>query len=337
MTKLSLLNEKALAELWDVEDSDLLHYLGIENNLVAVDTALREVLRGFSSSFGGTYLDVRNNTVYCNTVDETKVPIVKSSSLLTQRGYVDFITFKPAPAGNSVSTLKSRFKRLSQLIRLYEPLDIHIYIDHKLNNVVLLHDPEDDKENKDFLERANKFNPSLIAPNNIPTQHSRDLSHLSEQQQDLDQRTIKKKNHKNDELYVEQSFKTWEEVEEHLNNYGKKGFILDPINHQNSQSKVTSCKWKYQHNHPMTFSYSHNLRYHKLNDMIQSIEFCVNSGISMRTYWSAIEKQVFRNKNPLKNLYNAIQAAKNHLNKRIKFDASDLMHYLYSKYTEDSQ
>ncbi|KAF0515982.1 protease [Gigaspora margarita] len=128
INKISLVYTKeALAELWDVEDSDLLHYLGIENNLVAVDTALREVLRGFSSSFGGTYLDVRNNTVYCNIVDETK--------------------------------------RLSQLIRLYEPLDIHIYIDHKLNNVVLLHDPEDDKENKDFLERANKFNPSLIAPN----------------------------------------------------------------------------------------------------------------------------------------------------------------------------
>ncbi|KAF0395040.1 streptogrisin B [Gigaspora margarita] len=63
INKISLVYTKeALAELWDVEDSDLLHYLGIENNLVAVDTALREVLRGFSSSFGGTYLDVKNNT-----------------------------------------------------------------------------------------------------------------------------------------------------------------------------------------------------------------------------------------------------------------------------------
>ncbi|CAG8854648.1 18410_t:CDS:1, partial [Gigaspora margarita] len=118
------------------------------------DTALREVLRGFSSSFGGTYLDVKNNTVYCNTVDETKVPIVKSSPLLTRRGYVDFI-----------STLRSRFKGLGQLIKLYKPFDIHVYIDHKLNNVVMLHDPNDDKENEDFLERANEFNPTLIVPN----------------------------------------------------------------------------------------------------------------------------------------------------------------------------
>ncbi|CAG8716808.1 21284_t:CDS:2, partial [Gigaspora margarita] len=64
--------KEALAELWDVEDSGLLHYLSIENNLVAVDRALRKVLRGFRSSFGGTYLDVKNNTAYCNTVDETK-------------------------------------------------------------------------------------------------------------------------------------------------------------------------------------------------------------------------------------------------------------------------
>ncbi|CAG8841949.1 17737_t:CDS:2, partial [Gigaspora margarita] len=38
-----------------------------------------------------------------------------------------------------------------------------------------------------------------------------------------------------------------------------------------------------------------------------------------------------------KNLYNAIQAAKNYLNKRIEFDASNLMRYLYSKRTEDLQ
>ncbi|RIB07136.1 hypothetical protein C2G38_2114572 [Gigaspora rosea] len=166
INKISLVYTKeALAELWDVEDSDLLHYLGIENNLVAVDTALRKVLRGFRSSFGGTYLDVKNNTVYCNTVDETKVPIVKSSPLLTQHGYVDFITFKPAPANNSVSTLRSRFKGLGQLIDVFTPNNIRVYIDHKLNDVVIRHDSKDDEENEDFLEHASEFNPTLIVPN----------------------------------------------------------------------------------------------------------------------------------------------------------------------------
>ncbi|KAF0444670.1 hypothetical protein F8M41_003340 [Gigaspora margarita] len=132
---MSLVNTKeALAELWDVEDSGLLHYLSIENSLVAVDRDLQNVLRGFRSSFGGTYLSVKNNTVSCNTVDETKVLIVKSSPLLTQRGYVDFITFKPTPAGIS------------------------------LNDVVILHDPKDDEENEN-LEHANEFNPTLIVPN----------------------------------------------------------------------------------------------------------------------------------------------------------------------------
>ncbi|CAG8720593.1 8587_t:CDS:1, partial [Gigaspora rosea] len=80
-------------------------------------------------------------------------------------------------------------------------------------------------------------------------------------------------------------------------------------------------------------------KYRKLNnDMIQFIEFCVKSGISGAQPIGRLLKSKFSEiKIHQKNLYNAIQAAKNHLNKRIEFDASDLMHYLYSKRTEDSQ
>ncbi|CAG8647945.1 10989_t:CDS:2, partial [Gigaspora margarita] len=68
-------------------------------------------------------------------------------------------------SGNSVSTLRSRFKGLNQLIEVFKPINIRVYVDHKLNDVVILHDPKDDEENDDFLRHANEFNPTLIVPN----------------------------------------------------------------------------------------------------------------------------------------------------------------------------
>ncbi|CAG8817791.1 23134_t:CDS:2, partial [Gigaspora margarita] len=196
-------------------------------------------------------------------------------------------------------------------------------------------------------------------------------------------------------LYVGQSFQTWDEAEEYLNNYGKeKGFsirrkrsegflenenkvvtrinwecscagkyqpkkVLNPANHRNRQSKVTDCKWKVngnmskklsssiifttvvdEHNHPMTPSPNTTIaKYRKFNSkMIQFIEFCVKSGISGAQPIGRLLKSKFPEiKIHQKNLYNAIQAAKKHLAKRVKFDASDLMCYLYSNCTEDSR
>ncbi|CAG8795422.1 10558_t:CDS:2, partial [Racocetra fulgida] len=136
-------------------------------------------------------------------------------------------------------------------------------------------------------------------------------------------------------LYKGQSFQTWDEAEKYLEDYGReKGFsirkkrsesitengnkvmirvnwecscagkyqpkkVLNPEKHRNRQSKATECMWK------------------PIGRLLKS------KFPGTKIYQKA--------------LYNAIQVAKKHSIKRIEFDASDLMRYLYSKCSEDSR
>ncbi|CAG8829839.1 19391_t:CDS:2, partial [Gigaspora margarita] len=102
--------KEALAELWDVED------------------------KNYDSSFGGTYLDMKNRTVYVNTVDFSVVPIITNSSELIHSGYLKFIEFIPAPEKSPMATLTFRFNNIVDLIYKLRPVDILVYIDMKLNN-----------------------------------------------------------------------------------------------------------------------------------------------------------------------------------------------------------
>src|SRR5437868_14709961 len=80
-------------------------------------------------------------------------------------------------------------------------------------------------------------------------------------------------------------------------------------------------------------------KYRKLNkDMTQFIEICIKNRISGAQPISRLLKGKFpETKIYQKSLYNAIQVVKQHLIKRVQYNASDLMRYLYSKQMKDSQ
>ena len=111
-------------------------------------------------------------------------------------------------------------------------------------------------------------------------------------------------------------------------------------NFSKKSSLITFTTIVDQHNHPMTPSPTTTIaKYRKLNkDMTQFIEFCIKNGISGAQPIGRLLKGKFsETKIYQKSLYNAIQVAKQHLIKRVQYDASDLMRYLYSKRIEDSQ
>ncbi|RIB22029.1 hypothetical protein C2G38_2033929 [Gigaspora rosea] len=193
LNKYSLVHAKeALAELWDVEDSELLNLLAIEEKLTAADKTLQLLLENYDSSFGGTYLDVKNRTVYVNTVDFSVVPIIINSSELIHSGYLKFIKFIPAPAKNLMATLTFWFNNIVELIKKLRPVNILAYIDIKLNNVVIYYNLKDEI-NKRFFKSARKFMPTLLQTNSPINRHSRCNETEISQLQILGVRMIKRR------------------------------------------------------------------------------------------------------------------------------------------------
>ena len=134
--------------------------------------------------------------------------------------------------------------------------------------------------------------------------------------------------------------------------------VINPENQRNKQSKCTNCQWHVngnfpksnsnisfttvvdEHNHQMIPSPSTTLaKYRKLDeDMIEFINFCVSYGTTSARNIKNLLSGQFPEKNiNQKNLYNAIQVAKKNLTIRQKYDASDMLQYLYTQKANDSQ
>ncbi|KAF0559604.1 hypothetical protein F8M41_005296 [Gigaspora margarita] len=64
-----------LAKLWDIYDEHVPEWLEFERYLIDLDDILRPILEeeSFISSFGGTYINIFNETITVNTVDFSKV------------------------------------------------------------------------------------------------------------------------------------------------------------------------------------------------------------------------------------------------------------------------
>ncbi|CAG8588494.1 11065_t:CDS:2, partial [Dentiscutata heterogama] len=117
---------------------ELLNLLAIEEKLIIIDKTLQQLLKDHSSSFGGTYINVTKNQVFVNTVNPSVVPIIKSSSELTNNDYLNFVTF--VTASNSMDILAYRIIKIYEKIKQFKPINILCYIDMELNNVVVRHD-----------------------------------------------------------------------------------------------------------------------------------------------------------------------------------------------------
>ncbi|CAG8843543.1 20782_t:CDS:1, partial [Racocetra persica] len=150
----------ALAELWEVDDGKLPNYLAIEEKLVTVDKTLQLLLEDYGSSFGGTYIDVKERSVYVNTVNSSAVPSIINSPELIRTGYLKFIDFKPAK--NSMDNLIHRFRKISDLARKYQPYNLIIYIDMKINDVIICYVNEDPIVNLAFYLVVKKYKPKYI-------------------------------------------------------------------------------------------------------------------------------------------------------------------------------
>ncbi|CAG8851536.1 9546_t:CDS:1, partial [Racocetra persica] len=65
-------------------------------------------------------------------------------------------------AENSMADLIYRFNEIRDLTIQHHPFHVNIYIDMKLNNVVILHLEKLEHLNYDFLNAAKKYKPKFV-------------------------------------------------------------------------------------------------------------------------------------------------------------------------------
>ncbi|CAG8579828.1 23686_t:CDS:2 [Gigaspora margarita] len=71
-----------------------------------------------------------------------------------------------------MATLTFRFNNIVDLINKLKPVNILVYIDMKLNNVVIHYNPKDE-QNKEFLNSVKEYMPTLIKPHIVKHHHPR--------------------------------------------------------------------------------------------------------------------------------------------------------------------
>ncbi|CAG8685466.1 15131_t:CDS:2, partial [Racocetra persica] len=125
--------KEPLAILWEVEDKKVLELLNVEKKLIMVDGILQPLLDKFSSSFGGSYIDVFKEKVFINTLDFSKTKNIESTSEI--KPYKNLLEFKPA--SNSLVELRSKFQTICKIAEQNLPKNVEIFIDMEQNNVVV--------------------------------------------------------------------------------------------------------------------------------------------------------------------------------------------------------
>ncbi|KAF0553921.1 hypothetical protein F8M41_019764 [Gigaspora margarita] len=143
-----------LAMLWRVKDADLLMYLTREKNLKNLDRTISKFLD--DSYYGGAWIDVKANKLTINTVNFSDVSHI--ISLPEIHPYRDLLTF--LPASNSLYQLSFVFEQIIQLAKAKNAYRVYLYVDIRLNNVVIyLSQNESDKRNKEFIDATKPYNP----------------------------------------------------------------------------------------------------------------------------------------------------------------------------------
>ncbi|CAG8820629.1 12219_t:CDS:1, partial [Gigaspora margarita] len=154
-----------LANLWEVDDTEVPEYLEFEKNLTAIDEILRPILEqdDFISSFGGTSINIFENHIVVNTVNYSKVDDLLALPQITP--HKAFLFFKKT--NNSMSLLKHNFYKISSIAQIIHPKRVLIYIGMEYNNVVLYFLGHN-INNTEFIDAVKSFNPTIIYEGSSP-------------------------------------------------------------------------------------------------------------------------------------------------------------------------
>ncbi|KAF0420286.1 S1 family peptidase [Gigaspora margarita] len=148
---------EALAILWNVSDSQLSSLLEDEKKLIMVDEIVKPLLENYEKDFGGTYIDIEKNLVIIYTLDFTKTDIISNS--LQLRDYLNLITF--VPANNSLYTLRKSYNEILKLAESLILKSIVLFIDIKLNEIVIVLYNKYSDQNEEFLEIIKQYVPTI--------------------------------------------------------------------------------------------------------------------------------------------------------------------------------
>ncbi|RIB23753.1 hypothetical protein C2G38_2288354 [Gigaspora rosea] len=168
---------KPLADYWNVPLDDVPKLLTIERILSNTTGIVTPLLYQFNDSFGGTYIDVKKNLVFINTIDFSKEPIIRSSPKLKDFEHL----LKFIPANYSTHQLESSFNNLSESLNRTNPVNIIMSISSFYNRIVIDLYHNDDKDNEAFLNATLPFE-QFIFMNYLSNNNSLSLRSTSDSQ-----------------------------------------------------------------------------------------------------------------------------------------------------------
>ncbi|RIB05419.1 hypothetical protein C2G38_2148556 [Gigaspora rosea] len=168
-----------LAKLWGINDTEVREWLDAESHLILVDGILRPILDNntFSSSFGGTYIDIFQNWLVVNTVNYSKVEellALPDISPFKQSLHFENVTY-------SMKELKDFFQEITLMADSYDVRGALIYINVELNNVVIYFFYSG-IDNTEFIDNVVPLGPEIIyadpqfASQNIIRPRQRDVN-----------------------------------------------------------------------------------------------------------------------------------------------------------------
>ncbi|CAG8622766.1 34981_t:CDS:2, partial [Racocetra persica] len=120
-----------VGKVMGVQDDDLPRLLNIEKSPRMVGGIVRKHLD--NSDFGGSWIDVKKDKIFINAVDPSKSEEIKSIPEI--KPYVRFLEIEIAP--NSLANLSSSFEQIIQLAKNKKAVDVYLYVNISINNVVL--------------------------------------------------------------------------------------------------------------------------------------------------------------------------------------------------------
>ncbi|CAG8759054.1 1966_t:CDS:1, partial [Cetraspora pellucida] len=67
-----------IAQFWNISDNEVYASLVVEKKLIIADMVLQPLLDRYSTSFGGSYINMTERRVTVYTIDTGKIDIIKS-------------------------------------------------------------------------------------------------------------------------------------------------------------------------------------------------------------------------------------------------------------------
>ncbi|CAG8807909.1 15400_t:CDS:1, partial [Cetraspora pellucida] len=151
-------------QLWNISDDEVYDSLVIENRLIIADTALQPLLDRYSTSFGGSNINMIKRRVTVYTIDTGKIDIIKSR----MGRHRELLSFEQARQNRSLHELRNQFNQIVNLAieyrrNKYNKLNVLIHTDIMANNnIVTLTSNENTSTLEDSIKR---YNPILITVN----------------------------------------------------------------------------------------------------------------------------------------------------------------------------